>query len=62
MNDPEVRKYLFVIKDFRVVKFPGLLQTMFYFVGFKKEDINIPGTNQLNWKVMKHKINEKDFL
>ena len=39
-----------MIKDFHIIKFTGLIQTILYFLGFTKEEINTAETNNLNWK------------
>ena len=38
------------IKKFRILKFPIILQNVLYLLGYKREDINLPGTHILNWK------------
>ncbi len=41
------------MSDYRVIKYPGILQGVLYLLGNKKEDINLEGTNQLNWKMVR---------
>jgi hypothetical protein len=33
----------FKLKNFRVVKFKNLIQNLLYFLGYKKDDINLSG-------------------
>ena len=41
------------LKDFRVLKFAGLVQHLLYFLGYSKKEIDIPHTTHLNWKQTK---------
>lgn len=33
-----------------------------YLLGYSKEDLNIPGTNILNWKEVRHLIQREEFF
>ena len=50
------------LTQLRVLKFQGVIQNALYLIGYDKKDINIPGTNLLNWKVVKNFINDEDFF
>lgn len=51
-----------LLKDFRVIKFPGIMQNILYLLGHKREEINLPNTHVLNWKLVRSKyINEQFF-
>lgn len=53
-------RQLLALKEFRVLKYPRVLQNAFYLAGFKKEEINEPGTNVFNWRlVRKQWINQE---
>jgi hypothetical protein len=43
-------KSLQTFQEYYVPKFRSALQTLLLFAGFKKEDINVPGTNILDWR------------
>ena len=47
--------------NFRVLKFPGIIQNTLYLLD-RDYHINLPGTNTLNWPVVKNLINDKDFF
>lgn len=60
LNKDLCLKHLLNLANYRIIKFPRILQNAFYLAGFKKEDINEPGTNVLNWrKVRQHHFNEE---
>lgn len=49
----EGERYLadfFKLKNFRVVKFRGLIQTLLYFLQYEKSKINLEGKTRLDWK------------
>lgn len=46
------------MKKFKVIKFPRVLQTVFYILGYEREDICEPGTNKFWWKLAKTRIND----
>lgn len=56
----EIKKAFLALSKFRVVRFPTLIQNILYFLGHKKEEVDIKGTTHLNWKhVRQNLINEK---
>lgn len=36
-----------------VLRYPGIMQAVLYFLGYAKNEINIEGTNILNWRKMR---------
>lgn len=48
----------------RIIKFEGVIQAAFYLLSYDKAEVNIEGTNNLNWKVVKQMIHRDwlDFL
>jgi len=38
------------------------MQSIFYLIGYKKEDILLPKTNLINWKYVRNLINKKDLI
>lgn len=43
------------LKDFRVVKYKEVIQSILFFLGYSKADVNVPGKASLNWKEVKNK-------
>lgn len=41
------------LKKYRIVKFPLLIQSILYFLGHKKSEVDIKGTTHLNWKYVR---------
>lgn len=59
-DEDQTIKQLLALKEFRVLKYPRVLQNAFYLAGFTKEEINEAGTNVLNWRlVRKQWINQE---
>lgn len=52
------KRVLFELPDFEHIKFSSIVQLAFLLSGYKKEDINIPETDTLDWRKMKHEFNE----
>lgn len=51
---------MFSLAEYNFIKFHGVIQNLLILIGYKKEDINKPGTNVLNWReVRKTLFNEK---
>ena len=60
LNKDLCLKHLLNLANYRIIKFPRVIQYAFYLAGYRKDDINEPGTNVLNWrKVRKHHFNEE---
>lgn len=57
LDDKVLQEYFLNLKEFRVLKFPAILQNILYLLGHKKSEINVPHTNILNWKYVKDMIN-----
>ena len=52
-----------LLKDYRVLCFDKIIQCVFFFLGYTKQDINIPGTNIMDWNRIKKKlITEQGFF
>lgn len=49
---------LMVLRDFNVIKMPRVIQTLFYLLSYKREDICEKGTNRFFWKKAKSLIND----
>lgn len=62
LADEEVKGFITALKEYRVVKFLGIIQNALILAGYLKEQINVPGTNILDWKKAKNYINELDFF
>lgn len=55
-------KHLLDLAKYRIIKFPRIIQNAFYLAGYKKQDINEPGTNVLNWRKVRKELWNEDFL
>lgn len=55
-------KHLLALARYRIIKFPRIIQNAFYLAGYKKEDINEPGTNVLNWRKVRTNLWNEEFL
>jgi len=62
LNDEEVKAFITNLKEYRVVKYLGIIQNALILAGFTKEQINLPGSNILDWKRSKNYITELDFF
>jgi len=60
--DDEVKGYLTMLKEYRFVKYLGIIQTALILIGYTKEDINLPKTNILNWRKVSHYLNNPNFF
>lgn len=59
---PEQWKKPFLdLRQLSIIKNPRVLQTLFYLLGYKREQICEPGTNALDFKCAKDLINEQLF-
>ena len=56
------KKQFMNLAKYRVLSNSGILHQLLYFLGYTKEDINVPKTNILNWKHVKTLLNEDDFF
>jgi hypothetical protein len=61
ITDPSLYNELIQLKEMRVLKFPGILQALLIFLGYTKEEINVPGTNILDWTRIKPLVSEGLF-
>ena len=49
IEDEKNVSYLDSLLEKRVIKYPEIIKEFMLFAGFKKEEINTKGTNNLNW-------------
>jgi hypothetical protein len=49
------------LKSYKVIKMDRVLQSIFYFLKYSREDICTENTNKLNWKLAKEYINDDFF-
>lgn len=56
----EFKKAILDFKNFKVIKYTRFFQSLFYFLGYNREEICEDGTNKLWWKKAKDLINN-DF-
>ena len=55
----EWRKSILGMKDATVMKMPRILQSIFYLLQYKREDVCQPGSNKFFWKFAKKHLNEQ---
>lgn len=53
-----VRKTLLSLANFQFIKYMTVVQLAFILAGYKKEDINLPDTDTLDWRKMRAHFNE----
>eukprot|EP00825_Cyclidium_porcatum_P002631 TRINITY_DN1121_c0_g2_i1.p2 TRINITY_DN1121_c0_g2~~TRINITY_DN1121_c0_g2_i1.p2 ORF type:complete len:658 (-),score=176.34 TRINITY_DN1121_c0_g2_i1:285-2258(-) len=53
LDDKVLQEYFLNLKEYRVLKFPGILQNILYLLNHKRTEINIPKTHVLNWKYVR---------
>jgi len=57
-----IRKQIIEMKNYRLIKFPKILQNCFLFLGMKIEDFNEPKTHMLNWKVIRNTLINDELI
>lgn len=62
LNKDLCLKHLLNLANYRIIKFPRIIQNAFYLAGYKKEDINEPGTNVLNWRKVRQNLFTEEFI
>jgi len=50
------------LKEYRFIKYKTVIQNALILIGYKKEDINEPGTNQLNWRKVRVEYFNDEFI
>lgn len=60
LQQDNVKEYLSHLSHFRVIKYQSLLQGLLLFLGYKKQEINLPGSNVLDWKNVKVLISKDE--
>lgn len=61
LRETETKEWFFNLSKYRICKFPYLWQGLMFLLGFKKEEVDLPGTNVLNWKQVKPLIFTEEF-
>lgn len=54
----EHKKAVLGLRELTVLKMPRILQSVFYLLQYKRQDVCLPGTNKFNWKLAKEHFNE----
>ncbi len=60
-EDEKIKASLLGLTKFKVLKMTRTIQSAFYFLGYKREDICEKGTNKLFWKIAKTHFDD-EFL
>ena len=55
--EKEFKQKLFDLTKFYVIKYPRVLQSLFYMMCYNREDLCEVNTNKLFWKIAKHHWN-----
>ena len=61
LREEDIQKFILDLANYRILKFPLILQNVLYLIGYTMEEINIPNTHLLNWKYVKTLLNEQFF-
>ena len=59
--DGDWKHEIMKFREYRVVRFPRFWQSLFYFLGYSREDIWEEGTNKLFWKKASKKLTDGLF-
>ena len=59
--DGDWKQEILRFRDYKVVRFPRFWQSLFYFLGYSREEICEEGTNKLFWKIASRKLNDGLF-
>lgn len=62
LNKEMCNKHLLSLANYQIIKFPRVIQNAFYLAGYRKEDINEPGTNILFWRKVRKELFNEEFL
>lgn len=55
-------RHLLQLNEYRVIKFPRVLQNAFYLAGHSKEEVNVAGRNELNWRALRNLLLTEEFV
>lgn len=55
-QDERYQGYLTTLLGMNVLRFPGIMQAALYFLGYDKKEINVAGTNLLDWRKVRELI------
>ena len=58
LSSSPMKEKLLTLKDYKIIKYPKVIQMLYYMLGKKKEDICEPDTNKMKWKKAKEFLNE----
>lgn len=61
VTSDEFKKAFMNLKKFKVIKFSRFFQSLFYFLGYDREEICEEDTNKLWWKKAKNLVNDDLF-
>ena len=62
LNKDSALTHLLSLANYRIIKFPRILQNAFYLAGYTKAEINEPGTNVLNWRKVRKELMNQGFI
>lgn len=62
LQEEAIRKQILDLKDYRLIKFPKVTQNALILTDHKLEDFNTPNTHLLNWKMVRNKYINDEFL
>lgn len=62
LDEEKGMRHLLYLAEYRILKFQKVLQNAFILAGYKKEDINEPGTNLLNWRRVRKQLFGAEFV
>lgn len=57
-----IRKQITDLKNFRLIKFPKILQNLFILLGMTTDQFNEPTTHLLNWKVIRNTLINDELI
>jgi hypothetical protein len=57
----ESQKEILSFKNYKVIKMPRIFQSVFYFLGYNREDLCEVNTNKIFWKTAKNHWNDSLF-
>jgi hypothetical protein len=62
LQEEGVRKQITDLKNYRLIKFPKILQNCFLLLGMKTEDFNEKKSHLLNWKVIRNTLINDELI
>jgi hypothetical protein len=55
----DIQGFFLGLKKYRLLKFPGVMQHLLYFLGHSKAEVNLKNRTQLNWKHVRELLDQK---